>query len=604
MWPHTFAFPALALARLLITACTVHLCLLLVVHPMSMSGAFPAPSPKLPTVRGRPASVAVARARPTTPSLMSKPTAHIRFENSLRRLVLSSSHHSSSHRQRVFSLINQDPNSAFDLSLDCSAVTSALDELGDDPSAISATGIPPNQCQGVERSIRRAMQRIASEFRFRRPITLHVSMFIPCEDVTVNDEEQCSELNLLAEASITQRLPVRHLDDDQVYMYPTALLKQLDFDGLDKVEWPEYDVVMQINAKRNWWFGPDDAQGAGTDMPEGMRDLELTCMHEILHMSYGDDLSMTYQPNDKLEVVTPYYESAASDPLPIELEGTLAYNDGANFFRFSRPSIWDRFTRVTDTATAIRDYSANLTRVVDRLITTGAIQPRPVASASAMAAGLLQPGAYDPGSVFDALMGDSEGQRLISELYQLGTTSGAVVFDPTAWPPSAATGVPQTRGSSSRPGAADPPVSPMETGISPFTPGSSVSHFGMPTPGDTDVNSAPLNSSAEFLMFWRAGSISLDRLIRESGAPASGIGPATKAAMVAMGFTPAEAYGWNERRAWARLELDDGRDANAGEEIDIEMFGELTSSPASGLPLAPRFVCGLGFLSLLFQLLL
>ncbi|ORZ34918.1 hypothetical protein BCR44DRAFT_62026 [Catenaria anguillulae PL171] len=371
-------------------------------------------------------------------------------------------------------------------------------------------------CGKAEKAFQRAAARIASEFKIKNTINVDLSMFLPCG--TDQPADDCAEINTLGFALPTQRLRVRHKDDNQVYLYATSLLKQLDFPQVDRdqIKWPKYDILARFNALRNWWFSDD-----GTSMKADQRDLEQVATHELLHgLGYGDDTLMSFQVSTRERMLAPYYDSSppSVQPPPESTDDSDPIFNGDKLYRFTEPSIWNRFTFLGDRP--VSAYVQAINAAFDSAVKAGRLTPLPPGQSGrpnptdAQRAQRDGDRAYSPDAVFAELRKDEAARSAMTTLYTLGTRTGALEFRPTVWPP-------QTRVVSTT-------KMVLESGLSPYVEGSSLAHVAQQA-----------NRTQEFLMVFRAVGLSFSNAIQQFQAPNSGIGKGTKDVLVAMGFTPA-----------------------------------------------------------------
>ncbi|KAI9187558.1 hypothetical protein H9P43_001947 [Blastocladiella emersonii ATCC 22665] len=391
--------------------------------------------------------------------------------------------------------------------------------------ACTAPGTNTGFCGRAEAALTRAARRIASEFKFRRTIRVSARMFLPCN--TTTPAADCPQKGVLGSAWVAQRVPVRHRDDGVTYMYPTAVLKQLDFPEADKgqVVWPDADVYAEFNTLRNWWF-TDDPDPIKSDQ----RDLERTMTHELLHgLGFGDDSAMSFPVPAPAQsggstaaqaplMLMPYWESTppSVQPPPADAAGTQTWNNPNVWYRMARPTLWTRFMLVSGTPAPW--IVGNLTAIAEAAVKDRRVTPTSGSGADAV---------YSPQSMVAAIAGHRTGGALLTALGDAGTKAGSVIYDPTLWPPGAPSNLPKLT---------------IESGLRPFLPGSSIGHV-----------TQAANTTADFLMVYQVTSQSLPGSIAATRAPASGIGPATKAAMVALGYTPRESNDWVSRASVAAI---------------------------------------------------
>ncbi|KAJ3372956.1 hypothetical protein GGF31_001493 [Allomyces arbusculus] len=373
-------------------------------------------------------------------------------------------------------------------------------------------------CTKAEGAVQRAAQRIASEFKFRRIVTASLSMFLPC-GTTTPDIKTCPDYATLGFALGTSRIPVIHKDDGLTYLYPSPLLKQLDLPGVaeGQVPWPQYDILSQFNALKPWWFASDSKE-----MPKEQRDLEMVVTHELLHgLGFGDDLAMSVLLTSKDgNMLFPYYDSYAPDLVlpPLRTVDTMPHN-GDVFYRFTPPSVWNRFTFLDNRP--LLEYYKVFNETFNGLVQSNSPILKPAPANDTKQVG------YTTDSVFAALEKDEKVMTLMQAMYTFGTTPNKLEFRLGAWPP----------GSS----LSDKIV--LETGFDPLMDGSSIVHTAMAA-----------NTTVEFLMVADQAQRSFPGAIAATKAPSTGIGPLTKQAMLAMGYTAADAKDFTSRKDVAMVD--------------------------------------------------
>ncbi|KAI9221982.1 hypothetical protein BC828DRAFT_49170 [Blastocladiella britannica] len=208
----------------------------------------------------------------------------------------------------------------------------------------------PTYCARVQRAISRSCARVASEIKFKVPVRVAAVLFLPCD--SPRPSASCPESHVLGSGAALQSWPVRHLDDKQVYMYPSALVKQLDLHPAQDTEgqtvrWPEFDVLVRFNSLVEFWFGDSDNNGEKRDLAASERDFEYAFTHELLHgLGFGEDLLMRQVPDPRGALLAPSWESTPPSVVPAPMEFSVPwsiYSAETAFFRFARPSIWNRY---------------------------------------------------------------------------------------------------------------------------------------------------------------------------------------------------------------------------------------------------------------------
>jgi hypothetical protein len=371
-------------------------------------------------------------------------------------------------------------------------------------------------CKKAERVFSRVGDRVASEFRIRRAINVDLGMFLPCGQATT--DPQCPETKILGFASPKQRIPVRHRDDNQIYLYPTGLLKQTDVEGVDQMVWPEVDITAKFNIMKSWYFADD-----GVAIVETQRDLELTALHEILHgLGYGDDYLTSNQPDKRTTQLVPYYWAYPSTTNPPS-NGNIPTNptNGVAFAQFANPSIWNRFTY--SNGRSLLDHLNVFQDIFNRFKSSNSLTPFTSTAGSSINA---VAGQFTLESVLAALRSDATAKSLMDQLYKDAITPGTLEFRTNVWPANSPLRTTQVLDTSA-----------------PFSEGSTASHIAM-----------AYNTTGDFLTVRSAGGKSLSMLIEMTNAPASGIGPNVKDAMMAMGLPPSTGD-IPSRRSIARIDF-------------------------------------------------
>jgi hypothetical protein len=365
-------------------------------------------------------------------------------------------------------------------------------------------------CGKVERVLSKVGERIASEFLIKQTIVVDLAMFSPCGSMV--PIPNCPENNILGFASPTTHVPVLLRPDKQIYLFPSALLKQLDVEGVDKMRfptrdeeygdmmWPTVDIFSRFNAAKNWYFAEDNQPIHHTQ-----RNLELVVMHELMHgLGFGDDNLITYQPDIKAKELMPH-----TNVVPDELAKTnqvYQMHNGPVFSRFAGPTIWNRCTYLKGEPLVNTFYKFE--EALERFKKAGQLVPYTGSNTTGIPA---LPGLIESKSVIQALKNDATTKKLMEYLYTAATTNGTLVLDPGCWIPN----------------FANTPNVTLETGI-PFASGSTASHV-----------LKAYNTTKDFLMVRSFTNVTLEGLIKSTGAPSSGIGPLLSSIMTGLGLPPA-----------------------------------------------------------------
>ncbi|KAL7751089.1 hypothetical protein RI367_003669 [Sorochytrium milnesiophthora] len=350
----------------------------------------------------------------------------------------------------------------------------------------------PAFCSKAERAFASAAKRIASEFDFRRVVTVDLAMFLPCNTTTPADD--CPDLDTLGYAMPANRMLVRHNDDNITYSYPTALFKQTDLDD-DSIDYRGPDILARFNAVKNWRF-PGDPVG-NSDNVDDARDLDLVATHEFMHgLGFGDDFAMSNKYYAQQNKLLPYFDSDPSY-LPVLITDADPTYNGDVFYRFTPPSIWDKY--VTYTTPANVDPSLGMAPFSNGSIMSVFSQFNDTLNRLFPAATLHSGVASD--QVVEALLLYPRMSSLSDMLYSIATTADSLSF-------TTAVGEPFL----------------LETSLQPFLDGSSVVHSRSIQPGE------------DFLMVWETGGQPFSSQIAQQHAPASGIGPGIRNVMTTLGY--------------------------------------------------------------------
>lgn len=443
----------------------------------------------------------------------------------LNLLSPSSPISSSSSPQQYLSQFIVGQNSAFNIQFVCESASTNSGANASGPSTGSSF------CQKAERTFQNAAERITRVLKIDSTINVYLKMFLPCGKTFL--DASCSQNSLLGWALPAQRIPIQFKSNSEIYLYPTALLKQTDMD-LSKLSLYKYDIVAQFNAQKEWWFRED-----GTQLAENQRDLEMVALHELIHgLGFGDDTIMTNHFLRDNKHLFPYFESQVSPGGPLfnvdqvqpQTQGQQQVQDeikqnGKDFYQWSYPSIWNRFTVYREPASPSSTDFKPLTELHHQYISAIEKEIYPSLALSSASA-LSPPPPYTslstskqpiPSSeLFSFIMRSPKLESLSSKMYQISTTNLSVYF---SLAPSTSSSV------------NDENLIPLETSIQPYNDGSSLVHISMTRYSTTD----------DGLMVWRVPK-SLPAFSAGSGGNndpngnGSGVGKTVVKMLVKMGY--------------------------------------------------------------------
>jgi hypothetical protein len=302
---------------------------------------------------------------------------------------------------------------------------------------------------------------------------------------------------------------VIHRDDNIAYLYPTALLKQLDLDGVEEIRyWPEYDIIMELNNMKEWNVDDSTATNLGT-----LRDLELHTLHEVIHgLGFGDDTMMSQTSRTRQDLQFPTFRNQPELVAPALMPG-VAPRSTDIVYEIAGPTIWNRFVMIDNRP--LKDHFVTLRDRFHQLRHENKFQAS-------------NDGGLRAESVVTSLVQDRDAKNILDLLTRKVTQQGGVVVQTNAW------------GATSQGRASQE----METSGQ-FRSGLSLCH----------VASSQANTQ-EFLMVM-PGTLtrSLSAMVQAvSNMPQSGIGPNTREVLLAMGYAPDQAVGPTPRRDHAFID--------------------------------------------------
>jgi hypothetical protein len=206
---------------------------------------------------------------------------------------------------------------------------------------LTCSGVTQSQCSLARQALRNAGHRIAQELEIVVPITVRAFYFPFCPATN----KQCSESSTLGgavygSAFAATRTTSGGRRDRQVYMYPQALVKQLQKDV--EVEYSDADIISQFNADFPYYF-PNTTSTDQGGMNPNETDFEYVAVHELTHgLGFGTGLleySSVYRGGNG------YLAPAIFSPPPPPNTGTTVANDNRIYSYLNPLDIFDAFVR-------------------------------------------------------------------------------------------------------------------------------------------------------------------------------------------------------------------------------------------------------------------
>lgn len=143
-----------------------------------------------------------------------------------------------------------------------------------------------DMCHKAEKAFRRAANSISEVFNiYSGPILINATLISFCE-VAHPDGSACNAddptRRKLGQAYPYSSYPAKAVDPDDgdtdTYLYPQALLRQLDIKS-DYPDFESYDITAEFNADVNWYFEDDDEDRIDDDQ----HDFLYVAIHELIH---------------------------------------------------------------------------------------------------------------------------------------------------------------------------------------------------------------------------------------------------------------------------------------------------------------------------------
>ncbi|ORX41721.1 hypothetical protein BCR36DRAFT_363837 [Piromyces finnis] len=141
-------------------------------------------------------------------------------------------------------------------------------------------------CKNAEKAFKKAADTISNIlYIYSGPILINATLTSFCE-LAHPDGSACNAddptRRKLGQAYPYSSFPVKAVDpidgDTDVYLYPQALLRQLDIQS-DYPDFNQYDITAEFNSDVNWYFEEDEDDSIDDDQ----HDFLYVAIHELIH---------------------------------------------------------------------------------------------------------------------------------------------------------------------------------------------------------------------------------------------------------------------------------------------------------------------------------
>ncbi|KNE54993.1 hypothetical protein AMAG_00930 [Allomyces macrogynus ATCC 38327] len=341
-------------------------------------------------------------------------------------------------------------------------------------------------CQQAERTLDAVGRRLSTLLDLGVPVTVNLSLFLPCGETKLDTSSSCSVMNTLGFATPARSFPLYLPASDARVDYPQALLRQLQAQqGLDLagIDLAPFDIIARFNSLFNWYFPTSSSNSTSpTAIAPTQFDMELILQHELLHGLGFGSLNLAPDPVSNLMLPVPIVDASQTQFLGWRPSSAFEMH----LSRVNMDALAATFPPPNDTSTPplLDPLTASVTALnmsLARTITTPA-------NLSAVESVLAQAPTVD----YAALM------------YTLATTNDTLVVVA----PESSTAL------------------YVETGIVPYASGSSLGHVAM-----------RYRNTPEFLMIYALRpNTTLAAQIMATGAPPTGVGPRTMDLLKSLGY--------------------------------------------------------------------
>ncbi|KAI9251233.1 hypothetical protein BY458DRAFT_482331 [Sporodiniella umbellata] len=149
----------------------------------------------------------------------------------------------------------------------------------------------PSQCEGVKATFQKATDIIASAFEFTSPLIVNATFGPTCAE----NCEHVDWVEYIGQAYPSISYLMVDSTDNVTRMYPQALLKQ-STQLTVRPRWKYYDIQAQFNSKVNWYFYNDPSP-----ISTNQTDFLTNVLHELIHglgflTSWSDSLFGELRP--------------------------------------------------------------------------------------------------------------------------------------------------------------------------------------------------------------------------------------------------------------------------------------------------------------------
>ncbi|KNE56643.1 hypothetical protein AMAG_17946 [Allomyces macrogynus ATCC 38327] len=340
-------------------------------------------------------------------------------------------------------------------------------------------------CQRAERTLDAVGRRLSTVLDLAVPVTVNLSLFLPCGETKLDPSSPCSVMNTLGFATPARSFPLYFPASDARVDYPQALLRQLQAQqGLDLagIDLAPFDIIARFNSLFNWYFPTSSNSTSPAAIAPTQFDMELILQHELLHGLGFGSLNLAPDPISNLMFPVPIVDASQTQFLGWRPSSAFEMH----LSRVNTDALAATFPPPNDASIPplLDPLTASVTALNNSLARTMTVP----ANLSAVESVLAQAPTVD----YAALM------------YTLATTNDTLV----AVAPESSTAL------------------YVETGIVPYASGSSLGHVAM-----------RYRNTPEFLMVYALRpNTTLAAQIAATGAPPTGVGPRTMDFLKSLGY--------------------------------------------------------------------
>jgi len=129
-----------------------------------------------------------------------------------------------------------------------------------------------DECEKYRDNLNSIGESLTSQLAVKEPINIFVKVISFCNAMG----KSCGAVKTYATSTPTSFYVLKEELDNMSYLYPQALVKQLNLNG--NVEFLKYDISLAINSDINYWFWSDEK-----DINESQIDFQHVVAKEIVH---------------------------------------------------------------------------------------------------------------------------------------------------------------------------------------------------------------------------------------------------------------------------------------------------------------------------------